>query len=516
MQPSFDIAIIGMGPVGTCAAILFAHNGLNVVTFERDIEVYALPRAVAMDGEIVRAFQSIGLGDELNDLLQTVRPGDRAGFANSKHEWMFGQNMADSGLNGWQTLSMFDQPEVESYLRELAIEHPNITCHIGSDVSSFEDLGDQVVLHASNLASEEALTVSARYLLGCDGASSDVRRSLDISWHDLGYNKDWLVVDIILKEGHTLTQDTVQVCDPDRIATFVATKDPYRRWEFKLNPGETWEEMQTPEKIRDLLDPWTPRGTYEIRRSAVYQFHAATADRWRAGNIFIAGDAAHQTPPFLGQGMNAGMRDAINLAWKFPMVLSGLADDSLLDSYQQERIPHAQDLVEWAVAIGQLMEHLAAVELAERQGKPTPDVPPQKKSAGYGQGRGNPPLRDGVIVLDQVSDTGSSGYLFSQPLVSRDKQTFKLDEALGKGFAIVAKTDSDLELTEQSKKIVEKLDITLTSLETLTEIKGHFDNLFKSSAAAIVRPDRYVFGHTTETVTLDHLLIELSKKLSLI
>jgi len=114
MQPSFDIAIIGMGPVGTCAAILFAHNGLKVVTFERDIEVYALPRAVAMDGEIVRAFQGIGLGEELNDLLQTVRPGDRAGFANSKHEWMFGQNMAASGLNGWQTLSMFDQPEVES------------------------------------------------------------------------------------------------------------------------------------------------------------------------------------------------------------------------------------------------------------------------------------------------------------------------------------------------------------------------------------------------------------------
>ena len=248
----------------------------------------------------------------------------------------------------------------------------------------------------------------------------------------------------------------------------------------------------------------------------MYQFHAATADRWRDGNIFIAGDAAHQTPPFLGQGMNAGMRDAINLAWKFPMVLSGLADDSLLDSYQQERIPHAQDLVEWAVAIGQLMEHLAAVELAERQGMPAPEVPSQKQSAGYGQGRGNPPLRDGVILLDQVSDTGSSGYLFSQPLVRQGTKTFKLDEALGKGFAIVARTDSDLQLNEQSRITVEKLGITLTSLETLTEIKGHFDNLFTSSAVAIVRPDRYVFGHTTETVNLDHLLTELSKKLSLV
>ena len=130
--------------------------------------------------------------------------------------------------------------------------------------------------------------------------------------------------------------------------------------------------MLDPETIMSLIDPWTPRGTYEIRRAAVYQFHAATADQWRKGNIFIAGDAAHQTPPFLGQGMNIGMRDVINIAWKLPIVLQGLASDRLLDTYYGERNAHAHDFVDWAVAIGRLMEHLAEVERCQREGLPTP------------------------------------------------------------------------------------------------------------------------------------------------
>ena len=518
MVDTYDIAIVGMGPVGCAAAILFAHNGLRVVCIERDLDVYNLPRAVAMDGEIVRGFQAIGLGEQLDDLLQTAREGDRAGFANSKREWMFGRDIAKGGSNGWQSLSMFDQPEVESFLRNKAVNHPNVTAYIGYDFESFNDLGSQVQLKAVPIengqgSTKGAINVSARYLVGCDGANSKIRRTLNIEWDNLGYDHDWLVVDIILKDGHTLNNDTVQVCDPDRIATYVVTKDPFRRWEFKLNPGETWDEMQKIEKIEQLIEPWTPKGSYEIRRSAVYQFHAATAKRWRVGNVFIAGDAAHQTPPFLGQGMNAGMRDAINLAWKFEMVIKGESDDTLLDTYQQERLPHAQDLVEWAVDIGQLMEHLAAVEDAERRGKPPPEVPNKKKSAGYGQGRSNPPLRDGVIMLGQVSDTGSSGYVFSQPLVRRGDETFKLDEALGKGFSIVAKSRSDIALNAESLQIVDRFGITISILEGLELVAGKIDNLFKSSKVAIVRPDHYVFGHTTDKTTLDDLLRVLASTL---
>lgn len=343
----------------------------------------------------MRAFQKTGRGEELNNLLQERRPGDRAGFANSKREWMFGQQWNDFGVNGWQAISMFDQPEVEEYFRKEISALSNVDVFLGHEVTSFDETEMGVALILVNVNSSEASTVNAHYLVACDGAASPIRKALNINWRDLGYDNDWLVIDVVLKEGHTLTQDTVQVCDPDRIATYVVTKDPYRRWEFKLNPGETWEEMLQPEKIYELLDPWTPRRTYELRRKAVYQFHAATADEWRRGPIFIAGDAAHQTPPFLGQGMNAGMRDVINLAWKLPMVINGVASQALLDTYQSERMPHAQDLVEWAVALGQLMEHLASVEAAQRAGRKPPEVPAQKKSAGYGQGREAPPLRDG-------------------------------------------------------------------------------------------------------------------------
>jgi hypothetical protein len=359
------------------------------------------------------------------------------------------------------------------------------------------------------------LTVGAIFTVGCDGASSFVRKSLNIGLKDLGYDHDWLVVDIIVKEGHTLGNDTVQVCDPDRICTYVCTKDPFRRWEFKLNPGETWDEMLDEEKIRSLIDAWTPRGTYTIRRAAVYQFHAATAETWRVGNIFIAGDAAHQTPPFLGQGMNTGMRDVINLAWKFPLVINGHADDKLLDTYEAEREAHAHDLVDWAVSIGQLMEHLAAVELAERNNATPPDTPPALQSSGYGQGREQPPIRAGAVVMAQVSDTGSTGYLFSQPIVTDNSgREFRLDDLLGPGFALVSRTQN-IELLEESRKILQTIGASIVSIDSLKEVRGHFDRSFKHSDTVLVRPDKLVFGHTSDTITADELIQALGRALAL-
>ncbi len=517
---TFDVAVVGLGPSGATAALLFAEAGLTVAVFERDREVYPLPRAVAMDGEVVRAFQRIGRGEALAGLLQPTRPGSRAGFANARREWLFGQPFVPFGANGWPPTSMFDQPEIDAYLRDAVVAHPRITPFIGHEVASWEDVGDQVLLRARVVDGGAETELTARYLIACDGAASGIRRGLDIGWHDLGYDHEWLVVDVVVKPGHQLGEDTLQVCDPDRLTTFVVTKDPFRRWEFKLNPGETREEMLQPEKIQALLDTWTPRETYEIRRSAVYQFHAATADSWRRGRVLLAGDAAHQTPPFLGQGMNAGLRDVINLAWKLPLVIAGTADQALLDTYEAERSAHARDLVQWAVAIGQLMEHMAAVEAAERRGEPPPEVPPSARASGYGQGREAPPLRDGVVMVEQVSDEGSTGYLFRQPMVrDREGREFLLDERLGDGFAIVARTAVDLEVNAQSRELIERLGMVATTLEGLEACRGHFDPLFESAAAAVVRPDRYVFGHVMESaadaLSLDGLLDALRVKLTL-
>ncbi len=525
----YDVAVVGMGPVGSAAAIFLAHAGLKVVTVERDPEVYALPRAVGMDGEVIRAFQRIGIGQPVADLMQAVQPGDRAGFANSQREWLFGADLGDFGNNGWPPISMFDQPEFDRYLRDYAADHSNVTSYSGFDFKRFTDDGQRVScsISPSGLGienkeevetSDDSLEFSVSYVLACDGASSGIRKRLNIPWRDLGYDHDWLVVDVIVNSKHTLNRDTVQVCSPDRLATYVCTKDPYRRWEFKLNDGERPEDMVTEESIRTLLDPWTPRDSYTIRRKAVYQFHAAIAEEWSRGRVFLVGDAAHQTPPFLGQGMNAGMRDAINIAWKLSLVLSGSSDPSLLTQYQAERAAHAQDLVQWAVDFGKLMEQLAATEDAQNRGIPVPEVETQDKnqSSGYGQGREAPPLRDGVIIVEQVSNEGSTGYLFSQPMVKDNSDNvFLLDEKLDQDFTIVVRTESEIELNEISRSIISRLGMTIISLEDFTAVRGHFDRLFTGSQAVVVRPDRYVFGHTSDQLDLNQLLAQLADKLHL-
>ncbi len=510
----YDVIVVGLGPVGATAALLLAEAGLTVAAVERDTQVYKLPRAVNLDGEIVRAFQRIGRAEAVDALMQTTRPGDRAGFANSRREWLFGSESRDFGANGWQPANMFDQPEFEAYLRAQAVDHDRVHALVGYEAVDFEEEPGGVSVRVQQAGSDVEETLQGRYMLACDGASSPTRKALGIGWHDLGYDHDWLVVDVIVKEGHTLANDVLQVCDPDRISTYVCTKDPYRRWEFKLNPGETAEQMLEPDMVQSLIDPWTPRHTYDIRRTAVYQFHAAVADTWRVGNVFIAGDAAHQTPPFLGQGMNAGMRDVINLAWKLPLVIRGAAAETLLDTYQDERDAHARDLVEWAVSVGRLMEHLTEVERAERRGLPPPATPPALRASGYGQGREQPPIRAGAVRLEQVSDTGSTGYLFNQPIV-RDAQGVeqRLDGLLGPGFALVSR--SALKLNENSRRVLDALGARLVSLDGLQPVRGHFDRLFESHQAALVRPDRIVFGHTTDTLTVDALVASLAEALSL-
>jgi 3-(3-hydroxy-phenyl)propionate hydroxylase len=278
--------------------------------------------------------------------------------------------------------------------------------------------------------------------------------------------------------------------------------------------------MLRPERIEALLRPWLPPGHYAIRRSAVYQFHAATAARWRVGRVFLAGDAAHQSPPFLGQGLNAGLRDAVNLGWKIPLVRAGLCDERLLESYAAERDAHARDLVEWAVAIGKLMETLAAREV----GRPDPH-PSNDPSAGYGQGRTAPRLRGGVLVDEQVRGGRPVGVLLRQPSVRARKPQAaangtpgtgcRLDELLGRGFALVARKQSDLRVGSEATAILRRLGAQVVSLDGVEVTEGATDGLFDAHPAAVLRPDRYVFGVVDEEWDLDRLLRELARKLAL-
>ena len=508
----FDVAVIGLGPVGSLGALLFAEAGLRVVAIEKDTEVYRLPRAVNLDGEIIRALQPLNLAETVNAMMQPLRADERAGFTDSQRNWLFGGRSVAMGSNGWQPANMFDQPELEGFLRATVQAHPNVTCYLGYELCDFISTDATVTMRAAS--ADEHLNVAASFMLACDGASSPTRKALNIKWRDLGYDQDWLVVDVEMLKSHELPNAVLQICDPDRIHTYVATKDPYRRWEFQLNPGETRAQMLEPQTIHALLDSWAPRDSYRLRRSAVYQFHAAVADSWQAGRVMLAGDAAHQTPPFLGQGMNSGMRDVINLAWKLPLVLNGICTPALLESYQAERNDHANDLVSWAVEMGHLMQHMAATELAQKTGKTPPEMRQTSRKSGYGQGREQPPIRSGVVVVDQVSNEGATGYLLPQPTVQDGSgNTFRFDELLGSGFALIA--NGPLRPNKASATLMEVLGIAAVDVSTLQILEGKFPEQLNQGEVLLIRPDRLVFGHTDAHLSIDALIAALADALKL-
>ena len=510
-EPDVDVAIVGFGPVGAFAGLLLAEAGLRVAILERSRDAVVLPRAVGLDGESLRAFQRIGLGDAVAAILQPRREKDEVCFTDSQRRRLFGLEIPEYGVNGWRDVAFFDQPELEALLRGWVARTDRIDVRLGHEVVGLEPSETDVVLRCSAAPTASPSPLRASFVLGCDGASSFVRQVVGIDWLSLGYDHDWLVVDIVQGAEAELPLTTMQVCDPARLTTYVPVKDPNRRWEFQLLEGETREEMLRPEKIEELLRPWLPPEHYEIRRSAVYQFHAATADRWREGRVFLAGDAAHQTPPFLGQGLNAGFRDAVNLGWKIPLVHSGVCDERLLESYTVERDAHARDLVEWAVAVGRLMETLAAREA----GKPDPHASTDP-SAGYGQGRTAPPLRGGVLVDDQTRGHHPVGVLLHQPTIRQtDGAECRLDELLGSGFAVVGRKQSDLRLGPEAGAVLRRLEGRAVSLEGLEVTRGEMDRLFDAHPAAVLRPDRYVFGVVDEEWDLDRLLVALGRKLAL-
>jgi 3-(3-hydroxy-phenyl)propionate hydroxylase len=510
-RPDHDVAIVGLGPVGAFTALLLAESGLRVAVYEASTEPVVLPRAVGLDGESVRSFQRVGRSDAISKLLQPPRANDALAFTNSRREPHFEVPLPGRGPNGWRENAFFDQPELEAEIREFVRANSNIEVFLGHEAVALDQSEDRITVEVRNTRSGETSTGSASYLIGCDGASSWVRRTMGVEWTSLGYDQDWLVIDVVIRDPNELPFTTMQVCDPERLTTYVCVKDPNRRWEFQLIEGETREEMLDPARIETLLDAWIAADRYELRRAAVYQFHAATAGKWRDRRVLLAGDAAHQTPPFLGQGLNSGFRDAVNLGWKMPLVLKGLCDDTLLDTYFEERDAHARDLVGWAVGIGKLMETLAAREA----GRPDP-YPESTESDGYGQGRTVPPLRGGVLMLDQCERYESIGFLLRQPRIRLEDGTNSLfDELLGRDFAIVGRTRDDLRLSDESAEIFHRLGNRFIALDEIDIVDDRADPIFETCRAVVLRPDRIVFGVVDESTSLEDLIRCLAEKLSI-
>lgn len=465
-----DIVVVGGGPVGVTTALLLARRGFDVRVLERETDVYDLPRAIGMDDEIQRVFQNAGLIDGLREI---TTPMVGAEFVRPDGERIVGVDLpadAEWPLGHHPTVAYY-QPVLEAFLRQAAID-AGVDLLLGCTVGDVRQDVDGVEVEATSRTGE-AVTYRSKWLVAADGAASAIRKQLGIAFVDQGFDQDWLVLDVELKRAvATLPTCVQQICDPARPVTFVTGHADYRRWEFQLLPGETREAMTEPERVWELIGPWLTPDDATLIRAVVYRFHATVADRMRAGRIFLAGDAAHQMPPFLGQGLCSGIRDAANLAWKLELVAAGHAGEPLLDTYEEERMPHAADTVAHAVATGKLIDHLS---------RSTGDT---GLEAGYGGGRRPPQLEHGLITGDHPL----VGRQLPQPTV--DGAT--LDDLLGDGYAVLVRSHAaaghDVVAGDRLRPYVRIVGLP----------DGVLDQLLPPEGAVVVRPDRYVAAVVAE------------------
>lgn len=474
-----DILVAGLGPVGAALAALLADEGLTVIAIDRDARVYPLPRAAHFDHEIMRLFQQLGVADAVGRHARTA-PAYEFRNADGQILMRFELNRGPS-RSGWASSYMFHQPGVENALRARLDASPAVQTRLGCALAGFEQDAEGVTARLQGPHGPSQARV--RYLVGCDGASSAVRQTLDVGLFDYQFDEPWLVIDVLVGEAKGLPTDNLQVCDPRRPTTCVLMGPGRHRWEFMLLPGETPEQVSADAFVRELIRPWIDPQTVEIERKAVYRFHGLVAERWRQGRVLLAGDAAHQTPPFAGQGMCAGLRDAANLAWKLAAVIGGRSAEAILDSYQIEREPHVRGVIERAIHMGRVVciadpEAAAARDaamLAQRQAGGASELP-------------DLPGFDAGLVL-----TGSSaaGELFPQPWAPVDGRPLRLDDALdaalGRGGWLIDRSGA---CAPGDAAQVRWDDSRLVPFHGA--IVAWLDR--QDAEAVLVRPDRYIFG----------------------
>ncbi len=353
-QRTYDVAILGYGPTGVTAANLLGAMGRSVVVVERDADIYSRARAISTDEEVLRIWQSIGLAERLKaDMLSEKTTS----FVDSHQRPMVTVVPSSKG-HGHPPQSFIYQPALEQVLRDGVDRYPNVEVRLEHEALKVRPDADGVDVLLHDIAADALAHVRARYVIAADGGASPTRGSLGIGFDGSTYEDRWLVIDTEVLEPWPDHDHLRFHCDPARPAVDCPTPLDHHRWEFPILPGEDEEALVTDEGVWTLLDGHgiTDRHV-EILRAVVYSHHVRFASQWRRDRIFLAGDAAHVMPPWIGQGMAAGVRDAANLCWKLDGVLDGTLDDSVLDSYEQERQPHVREVTRRAVLVGRFITH---------------------------------------------------------------------------------------------------------------------------------------------------------------
>ncbi|WP_310533713.1 bifunctional 3-(3-hydroxy-phenyl)propionate/3-hydroxycinnamic acid hydroxylase [Novosphingobium sp.] len=471
----FDVAIVGAGPVGAALAALLGQAGLRTFIGETNESIYPLPRAAHFDHEIMRIFQQIGITDAI---APSIVASDRYVFRNKAGDILLDFDLRGSADTGWRGY-MMHQPGIERAIRDRIAGDSKVELRTGVSFKALDDDGTSV--RSTWIGPDGEFEIQSTFLVGCDGAWSPVRESLGIGFEDLGFDEPWLVLDLLVDDDNDLPDLNIQLCDPERPTTYVIMGKNRRRFEFMMLPGETTEVMLDDEKIAKLLSAWSSRGIVEVERKAVYRFHALVAKQWHQGRVFLAGDAAHQMPPFAGQGMCSGIRDAHALSWRLPLALKSANTEHLFDSYQAEREPHVRAITQAAIETGRVVcihDPAAAAERdrhmieARRTGAPLPDI-------------SSPPL----ALAFGLPDTASAGSRFFQPVVTEGGKDTRLDDILGPGGWLISRGQMDLPVTPGLTQF--KLDDA--RLAAFREaLASRLDEA--NAAALLVRGDRYVFA----------------------
>lgn len=509
-----DVAIVGAGPVGTLLAVLLGQKGHRAIVVEKHPVFYDRPRAVTYDHEIARIFGYLGIDSddhpaiEQHDTLYYWK--NAAGETLMEVDW---NSMTDSGF---RTRYWFNQPDLEQYLRNVAQQYEGVEIRCGWQVTDLIQDNDSATITVQGVADNVTDTIRAKYVVGADGANSFVREALGLAYEDRGFFYDWLIVDVLPHEMGEWNPAHWQLCDPKRPTTIVPGGPGRRRWEYMALPGEDLEELASEPKAWELLEPWgmTPENS-ELERTAVYRFRGACATEFHNGRGIIAGDSAHLMPPFAGEGMCAGIRDALALGWRLDLMLSGLASDELLASYSTERREHVNYYIDFSMMLGDVICITDEAEARKRD---------ERMIAEHAESNDDPVDTDVAVLGPGLWVEGSplAGELSVQGFVTHNRGTGRFDDIVGRGWTIIGwGTDPAEQVSEENQRIFEKLDATYVHLgpegsgAPYTD-EDIFQRWFQTGGHtfAVIRPDFYTAATATDAQQLNSHLAHLADKLA--